>query len=470
MVRKAALSIETLAELGAQKLAEMILAEARDNAAFRKRVNAALAGVRGGDAVAALIDRRLAALEKARSTVDWRKEKDFAADLKATGDTIGGELAALDPSLALERLVRFLETHVRVFERVDDSSGRLQDVYWRAAERIPELMRRMPAEDLARVPALLSASLTKDTHGLIAKAAVEAVRLLPGPVLTEWDQALSRGKEPDDAVLAIRQSIAETHGDLEGYIALEERRPEWRRDPLRIAEKLLDAGRLDEALEWARREKKVASPSCRRPTWRMGASHGPTNSLASRWKRGFSKRRTIVRRRRRCAGRRSRRRCTLETLRDYISKLDDFQEFDELDRAFAIAASFPQPYVALAFFIEWPRLDHAAKLVLAKRTLWDGRHYGILGEAAVALEADYPLAATILYRALINDILVRAKSPAYGHGARYLAKLSALAEENSDGEGIEDHATYLLALKKYHGRKHGFWTLVDGGAEKGRNG
>jgi hypothetical protein len=128
LARKASLTVEALADLGAQKLAELILDEAKANAAFRKRANAALAGAQGGEAVAALIDRRLAALEKARSPVDWRKEKDFAADLKATADTITGELAALDPSLAIQRLVRFLASHGGVFNRVDDSSGRLQDV------------------------------------------------------------------------------------------------------------------------------------------------------------------------------------------------------------------------------------------------------------------------------------------------------------------------------------------------------
>ena len=65
--------------------------------------------------------------------VDWRKEKDFAADLKATAETITEDLAALDPPLAMERLVRFLGSHARGFERVDDSNGRLQDVYWQAA-------------------------------------------------------------------------------------------------------------------------------------------------------------------------------------------------------------------------------------------------------------------------------------------------------------------------------------------------
>ena len=155
MTRKTAITVEALAALGARKLADLVLAEARDNAAFRKRANAALAGVQGGDAVAALIDRRLAALEKARSPVDWRKEREFAADLKATVETIAGELRALDSSLALRRLVRFLGSHAQVFERVDDSNGRLQDVYWQAAGRVPEMMRQMPRDGLARVPAWL---------------------------------------------------------------------------------------------------------------------------------------------------------------------------------------------------------------------------------------------------------------------------------------------------------------------------
>jgi len=56
-----------------------------------------LADVQGSDAVAALIGRRLAAREKARSAVDWRKEKDFAAGLKVTAGTITGDLGQLTP-------------------------------------------------------------------------------------------------------------------------------------------------------------------------------------------------------------------------------------------------------------------------------------------------------------------------------------------------------------------------------------
>ncbi|TWB22819.1 hypothetical protein FBZ89_103450 [Nitrospirillum amazonense] len=65
MARKPALSVESLVALGPEKLAQIILDEAADSAPFRKRVNAALAALKGPDAVAKLVDRRLAALERA---------------------------------------------------------------------------------------------------------------------------------------------------------------------------------------------------------------------------------------------------------------------------------------------------------------------------------------------------------------------------------------------------------------------
>ena len=65
MARKSALSVENLSALGAEKLAELVLDEAQANAGFKRRVNAALAGQSGPDAIAKLIDRRLSGLERA---------------------------------------------------------------------------------------------------------------------------------------------------------------------------------------------------------------------------------------------------------------------------------------------------------------------------------------------------------------------------------------------------------------------
>lgn len=70
MARKAALDIKSLTALGPDRLARLVLDEAERDPAFRKIVKAALAATGGPEAVAKLIDRRLAALEKAKSHID----------------------------------------------------------------------------------------------------------------------------------------------------------------------------------------------------------------------------------------------------------------------------------------------------------------------------------------------------------------------------------------------------------------
>lgn len=463
MTRKSAVSLDTLIPLGAEKLARVILDEAETNPAFRKRVNAALASTKGPEAVAKLIDRRLAALERARAMVGWEKERAFADDLGATVETITKELAPLSPAHAVQRLLRFADTHGSVFARIDDSNGRIQDVYWRATEAIPEIVGKLPPADRARMPERLQASLGKDTHGLAPRVAIAVVPLLPETALATWDKVLQQGDgDAATGFLEIRQAIADARGDLDGFLALETRRPDWRQDPLKAAERLLAAGRLDEALLWVRREKKGGMAFATE----TDIADGRINRVHDLERVRLEARILEAMKDRPAA--QTLRWAAFETtlnadiLRDYIRKLDDFIEYEEQERAFAVAAASPHAYAALAFFIAWPRLDLAAKLVLEKRDFWDGRHYGALGDTATALEADFPLAATVLYRVLLNAILARAKSPAYGHGARYLARLGELAGRFPEDAGQESHATYISGLKKTHGRKAGFWSLVDG--------
>ena len=243
------------------------------------------------------------------------------------------------------------------------------------------------------------------------------------------------------------------------------------RDALRVAQKLPEAKRFEEALDWVRRGARVAIGYISSEDLPYGRVHDPrelaratleariltakgdtTAAQALRWAT-FEK--TL----------------DVQTLRDYVAALGDFEEFDELDRAFAVVEASRSAEAALGFFVAWPRLDRAAKLVMARRGKWEGRDYGVLTEAASALESGHPDAAVVLYRALIDDILARGDSAGYGHGARYLARLveiSTSAEDSGD-----DHETYLAGVKKAHGRKYGFWSAVEeaqnGGGRRGRS-
>ena len=67
------------------------------------------------------------------------------------------------------------------------------------------------------------------------------------------------------------------------------------------------------------------------------------------------------------------------------------------------------------------------------------------------------LAASVIYRALLESILDRKYYKAYSHAAKYLRKLDMLALEIEDWEDMGEHGMYHLRLNQLHGKKSSFW-------------
>ena len=87
--------------------------------------------------------------------------------------------------------------------------------------------------------------------------------------------------------------------------------------------------------------------------------------------------------------------------------------------------------------------------------------YAQLLRLAKGLEqAEQFLPAILCNRALCEQILEEARSKAYGHASRYVAKLDAM-NRKLDGYGdFPDHVVYMAGLRERHGRKHAFWRRV----------
>ena len=112
---------------------------------------------------------------------------------------------------------------------------------------------------------------------------------------------------------------------------------------------------------------------------------------------------------------------------------------------------------SLAFLIDWPALNRAAGLIMARTNELDGDHYWLLTPAADALEQRHPLAATLVLRAMIDLSLDAAKYKRYGRAARHLQTCEHLARRIDDFAGHLNHADYVADLKRRHVRKSGFW-------------
>jgi hypothetical protein len=115
----------------------------------------------------------------------------------------------------------------------------------------------------------------------------------------------------------------------------------------------------------------------------------------------------------------------------------------------------------LAFLVSWPTLDRAADLVLQRADELDGNDYEILTHAADALAGKYPLAATMVLRAMIDFSLKNGRSSRYRHAARHLLDCSSLSSAINDFGGFEPHGAYEARLRREHGKKRSFWSCVE---------
>ncbi|HEX9327958.1 MAG TPA: hypothetical protein VF915_15645, partial [Reyranella sp.] len=148
-------------------------------------------------------------------------------------------------------------------------------------------------------------------------------------------------------------------------------------------------------------------------------------------------------------------------LRAYLGKLPDFDDDEAERRALDHVESDKSLLRALAFLVRWPALDRAARLVKQRTAELDGDHYEILTAAAKALAEKHPLAATLALRAMIDFALTKGRSGRYRHAARHLQECASLASAIADYGSFETHEAYTARLKARHGRKSGFWGLVD---------
>jgi hypothetical protein len=137
-------------------------------------------------------------------------------------------------------------------------------------------------------------------------------------------------------------------------------------------------------------------------------------------------------------------------------------------QARANAGSLPNLIGAaeMLFVLNEPTL--AGNLLADRSTELDGLRVDALTNlSAKARSHGEWLAATLILRALLNSVLERSLSKAYGHAARYLYELRAVADSIADFRGHPTHDQYEYSIRAHHERKSGFWSRVDGGCADG---
>lgn len=472
------LNCKNLTALGAERLAELLLELTAGDAAAKRRLRLELASRSGGADVALEVRKRLAAIGKSRSFVDWQKIRALAADLDMQREAILKHIAPTRPAEAFELLWRLLDLAPSIYERCDDSNGTIGGIMTEAlndagtiameakpdpshlADRVLSAVNTNDYGQFDGVIGLMAGALGADGLALL-KARFEEMAAAPvkpkaadqrvisisthGPVLQDDFEARYKARRVQTALT----EIADALGDVDGYAArfsAEERtNPKIAAD---IAERLLGSHRPADAMAALNVAASNSENGGHWPDWQrmridvLDALGQSGEAQSARWAM-FEQN------------------LSADYLRAHLKHLPDFDDEEAENRALDYVRGHSDFYRALGFLMEWPAHGLAAELVLQRHAELDGDHYWLLTSAAETLEQREPLAATLMLRSMIDFSLDRAKYKRYGHAARHLQTCFYLAKRIEDfGEHL-DHATYVAGLKARHGRKSGFWNALD---------
>lgn len=477
MAPKTTLNAKNLEALGAQRLAELLIEISTGNAAHKRRLRFELAGSYSGTEIAREIRKRLSSIARARTFIDWKKVKATTLDLDTQRKMIVDTVVRDDPTVAFDLIWQLLALADSIFARSDDGSGSLIQVFHQACDDAGVVAMKA-ATDPAVLADKIFKALQDNGYGqydslipamvpALGKSGLERLKTLFIVWSSEPNEAIEtqnrkvvgwggHGEIYEDEVLHRHkqrtisyglQEIADALGDVDAYIAQQPQ--ESRASPMvaaEIASRLTSAGRAEEALtalDKVDREGHGTVPF----NWEVArvealdALGREDEAQAFRWQ------------------------CYERSLNDvhlraYRRRLPDFDDLEAEEKAFAYAQSFPDVHRALYFFLRWPSPAEAAKLVRNRRPELDGDYYELLTPAAEVLSEKHPLAATIVLRAMVEFTLENARSSRYRHAARHMGVCQSLARQVEDFDLIGSHEEYVSNLRRTHGRKAGFWSLV----------
>ncbi|HKK20395.1 MAG TPA: hypothetical protein VJ983_02905 [candidate division Zixibacteria bacterium] len=399
------------------------------------------------------IKSRIAGLKRGRRFIDYYESAPYAGELERLLDEI--DRSAVDPRRGVELVAAFIQTDNAVLGRADDSDGSIGDVY-RIFACDSFIRHASQCEDKEWLYNVVLKLYAEDEYGVRDSIIANATEFLPESYLRRMvDKFWPLGKMEAGELkryhwyLAI-ESIARQLKDPELFERAS--RAKWPELPvaghLDIAEvyfecgypldalQLLDKVSPDETFQLDEREQLLL-----KVLTELGEK-GRAEEIA--WR--------ILRR--------SRSKTGLSRLLNIIGESEHERVVDNEIKIILKAPTLD--YVDASFLFELERYTEAERYLSERSAQLNGDYYYQLLPWAKTFEKQARfLVGSIIYRALLDSILSRAKSKYYPYGVRYLRKLDNLAPRVSDWGNFVNHEDYKLNLRIEHKLKRSFWTRYD---------
>jgi hypothetical protein len=440
-------------------LVAVLLELAKDHEAVQARL-ARMQLADRPDKLAAGFKKSLAGWRRSTKFYGYREAGEFGRMLDGWLDQVARELLPKDPPAALALFETFIEADAAWFDRADDSGGVIGDAvraacrHWlQAAARCetprdvwPERLLKLFEADQygARDELLRKADLLLDEpaqRGLVALLEAQ---------LTQTLEASPRGEGPSIDVFRISGALSLLAESLRDPDIMVRASLRYSPSPNPVqrqafARAYLDADRPADALAWLQDSWDHLDDSRQDLLAEALERLGRFAESAPIRQQMFERTLSVF-----CFQR-------------WLEYLPEVARTEAVARARQLALEHDDLTAAAALLLELGDAAAAEARLLAEPGRIDGNDYGRLVPLAKALRADdCPRGETVVYRALLKGILDRAYARAYGHAARYWARLGEIAGSGISLLPLPSHEDFEAETRARHGRKPAFWAHVNG--------
>ncbi len=393
---------------------------------------------------------KLFSLRRSQHFIGWRASSGFARELEALLQ--GLKAGVSDPLTGVELVAAFYETDNGVLGHCDDSSGHVGDVFrYDAKELFVDYASRCPDKD--KVAATILKLNRKDDYGVRDTLIYCAGECLPEPSIRTMISALQKlaDGEADEYEkrhhLMLIESLARQIKDAKLFE--QSRIASWEKlstaAHIDIARVYLESGDVQTAYSWLGKipEDETYQASERdKLLLEIYRRLGDDKKLTELQYRTFRLYRST------------------ETLQELLDVIGNDRRDEVISTEVAQILEKPELRESDAeFLISIGKIDETEEYLLKRAEKLDGDFYSSMLYLAETMEAEKRnLAATLIYRSLLNSILERGYTKAYHHGVRYLKKLDKLAVSIKQWKNFDNHEAYQDLIYQAHGRKRSFWS------------
>jgi hypothetical protein len=438
-------TVEEIERLGARRLAEIVVKHCYRDEGLLQTVRIALAASAPGDVLAKTLAAGIDAIRVDRRFYGYRESSTLAHELDRIREGITAELLTVHPRAAAELLGRLIRLDANVFERSDDSDGVIGDTI---AEAVRDCGRAWAAV-ADRDPKMLAAEVldlfTTDEYGARGKVIIAFAAALEPAGLDELERMARERLDHRPAgklqyLASALENIADARGDVDGYIAAKRLAGSEDAAVKEIAERLVAAGRLEEALLWAERTdvRKFERENIARLKVDILDRLGRTkDAQAVRWSIFAAS-------------------LSSDILAEYLGRLPEVATGEARQRAIATARGHPDLHRALPLLADLAP-DIAAELVYRRLGEIQGEVYFVLRPVADRLAETHPVVAILLYREMADAVLRHGQSPQYDQAVRDLIAAERLIPNVEDWLGHLSQEAYRRRVATEHRQKRAFW-------------